>query len=380
MTEAYFVTAKDANGEGPRSNVITWNCDVEGGSSARLRELAAPEAKLPIVAPDLENQSCAIDEEMLASATSTESKSESETFELLTLGQSVVNPPYAVLDLFVDHLGSTRVVGRPNQTIDSMHDYFPFGEETTPMVSRTTHMFTGHERDAGSGLDYMLARYYSSGLGRFASADPSRKGVIRGLTTSWNLYTYVYNNPLRLVDRFGLTPTFTYAEGTGQATRSAVERYAQTSSIQQIPRSVTVRVGNNDNIVITQPEHAQAGEATTGSVALGFSPDDGKLVQAEVEIDETAAGPGGARRSEQQISGDVGEELGHIVDGWKHPEEAANPSDPRDKEALEERKKMDEELKQKEKDKTGGGKNEYGIDPDGPYGPQPNPCQGRLVC
>ncbi|PYP85422.1 MAG: hypothetical protein DMF61_16295 [Blastocatellia bacterium AA13] len=36
----------------------------------------------------------------------------------------------------------------------------------------TRPKFTQKERDAESGLDYFLARYYSSAQGRFTSVDP----------------------------------------------------------------------------------------------------------------------------------------------------------------------------------------------------------------
>jgi RHS repeat-associated protein len=224
----------------------------------------------------------------------------------------------------------------------------------------------------------MLARYYGANLGRFLSPDPSRKGVIRGLTTSWNLYAYVYNNPLRLVDRTGLTPTIEYAAGTGQVTRGAVERYAQTSSMKQIPSSVKLKVGNKDNIV-TESYHAQPNQATTGEIALELTPGEGgkyELTGAEVAIDETEAGPGGARRSDEAIEADVGEELGHFVDAWKHPEEVANPTDPRDTEAQNEKKKMDEELKQKDKKDGEGDQNKSSA----PSGSTEGICIGSTFC
>jgi RHS repeat-associated protein len=34
------------------------------------------------------------------------------------------------------------------------------------------NQFTGKERDAETGLDYFLARYYSGAQGRFTSTDP----------------------------------------------------------------------------------------------------------------------------------------------------------------------------------------------------------------
>jgi RHS repeat-associated protein len=61
--------------------------------------------------------------------------------------------------------------------------------------------FTGHERDEGLGLDYMLARYYGASLGRFLSVDR----VVGNPATvlSWNRYTYVDDNPIAFDDPNG---------------------------------------------------------------------------------------------------------------------------------------------------------------------------------
>jgi RHS repeat-associated protein len=69
-----------------------------------------------------------------------------------------------------------------------------------------TQRFTAKERDAESGLDYFGARYYGSALGRFTSPD---NGVDQdaGDPQSWNLYSYVRNNPLSNVDPDGRTCT-----------------------------------------------------------------------------------------------------------------------------------------------------------------------------
>jgi len=55
-------------------------------------------------------------------------------------------------------------------------DYLPFGEQIAG-GSGTTHKFTGKERDAESGLDNFGARYDSSSMGRFMSADPGNVGA-----------------------------------------------------------------------------------------------------------------------------------------------------------------------------------------------------------
>lgn len=63
------------------------------------------------------------------------------------------------------------------------HDYLPFGEELfAPIGGRSASLgyaggdgvrqqFTSKERDIETGLDYLLARYYSSIQGRFTSPD-----------------------------------------------------------------------------------------------------------------------------------------------------------------------------------------------------------------
>jgi len=52
-------------------------------------------------------------------------------------------------------------------------------------------------------LDYFLARYYSSAQGRFTSADAPFADQSLDDPQSWNLYTYVRNNPLRSIDPDG---------------------------------------------------------------------------------------------------------------------------------------------------------------------------------
>lgn len=62
--------------------------------------------------------------------------------------------------------------------------------------------FTSKERDNETGLDYFLARYYSSTQGRFTSAD--NIAFSKGTNPqNWNLYAYTSNNPLARVDADG---------------------------------------------------------------------------------------------------------------------------------------------------------------------------------
>jgi len=94
-----------------------------------------------------------------------------------------------------DHLGSPVVVTGFDGRVVSKQKYFPFGEEYGGGGGTLTHRFTGHERDPESGLDYMMARYYSAASGRFMSVDPGGDTDLLD-PQSWNRYTYVRNNPI----------------------------------------------------------------------------------------------------------------------------------------------------------------------------------------
>ena len=106
--------------------------------------------------------------------------------------------------LFVhkDHLGSTRVMTAMNGTVYDSMDYLPYGEQIAG-GSTTTHKFTGKEHDAESGLDDFEARYFSSSLGRFQSPDQPGADQQPDDPQSWNLYSYVRNNPTGNVDPSG---------------------------------------------------------------------------------------------------------------------------------------------------------------------------------
>ena len=101
-----------------------------------------------------------------------------------------------------DHLGSTRVMTAMDDSVYDSMDYMPYGEQIAGDTG-TTHKFTGKERDSESGLDNFEARYDSSSLGRFMSADEIGPGQHPENPQSWNLYAYVQNNPLNLTDPTG---------------------------------------------------------------------------------------------------------------------------------------------------------------------------------
>jgi RHS repeat-associated protein len=62
---------------------------------------------------------------------------------------------------------------------------------------------SGKERDAETGLDWFGTRYMSSAQGRFTSPDKPFADQDPYDPQSWNLYSYVRNNPLKFIDELG---------------------------------------------------------------------------------------------------------------------------------------------------------------------------------
>ncbi|ANM29537.1 hypothetical protein ABI59_07995 [Acidobacteria bacterium Mor1] len=102
-----------------------------------------------------------------------------------------------------DHLGSLRVVTDEAGAKKSSHDYYPFGGELGATGGPSFRRFTGHERDISSGMDYMLARFGSGGLGRFLAVDPAVESALPQVPQTWHRYSYTFNNPVLLVDPDG---------------------------------------------------------------------------------------------------------------------------------------------------------------------------------
>jgi RHS repeat-associated protein len=124
--------------------------------------------------------------------------------------------------IFADILGSTRLVTDSAGTAVNRFDYMPFGEgiwSGQPWSNGRTGsvyggpssikpQFTGSYRDdqayEWSG-DYFGARYFNRAYGRFVSPDENLVDQNTADPLSWNLFTYVRNNPLRNTDPTGQT-------------------------------------------------------------------------------------------------------------------------------------------------------------------------------
>ena len=104
-----------------------------------------------------------------------------------------------------DHLGSASVVTDSSGNIVGEQRYYPFGETRLSTGSiYTDKLFTGQRQMAGLGIYHYGARFYSSKIGRFLSADTIVPNPLN--PQDLNRFSYVRNNPLRYIDPSGNMP------------------------------------------------------------------------------------------------------------------------------------------------------------------------------
>ncbi len=124
------------------------------------------------------------------------------------------NPSGSVHYYFADQIGSANVITNANgTTIESESDFYPYGGERIVVTDTTgnQYKFSGKERDTETTMDYFGARFYSSNYGRFLTADwtatpsPTPFANIND-PQSFNLYSYVENNPTTGIDPDGHAP------------------------------------------------------------------------------------------------------------------------------------------------------------------------------
>ncbi len=100
---------------------------------------------------------------------------------------------------YTDRIGNVRY----SRSTNGWRHYYPFGEEITGTAG-DTYKFADLYRDADTGLDYAVNRYYASSVGRFLRVDPWRRSAELSGPQSFNKYAYVQNDPINFSDPLGL--------------------------------------------------------------------------------------------------------------------------------------------------------------------------------
>jgi RHS repeat-associated protein len=101
-----------------------------------------------------------------------------------------------------DGLGSVRALSNSAGQSVAAYNYDAFGAVRNSSGAASTFKFAGEQSDDEVGLIYLRARYYDASTGRLLQRDTIDGSVL--YTKSWNMFVYVYNNPVRMVDPYGL--------------------------------------------------------------------------------------------------------------------------------------------------------------------------------
>lgn len=187
---------------------------------------------------------------------------------------------------FTDHLGTPRLIADSGGMLVGAHTYFPYGGELTAVGAglNDNQRFTGHERDASS-LDYMHARYYNWGWGRFLSVDPKASWRL-STPQSWNRYSYTLNNPLKYVDP------------NGQDIVIAVNRHER---VVDVTLRLTMEVHRRDGAPVRASEYRAQLQGAANILSGTFKTSGGNTVNVRTTIDAIFTSSGGTDSSRHQL-------------------------------------------------------------------------------
>src|SRR5690606_10477364 len=119
--------------------------------------------------------------------------------ELLALGIAGAGGSLERGFYFTDALGSVVNIASTSGVATHHYRYDAWGRiRASTGGDENRRQYTGHYRDAETGLHYFGARYYDDEQGRFLSQDPYPGEV--DAPPSLHRYLYANANPLRYID------------------------------------------------------------------------------------------------------------------------------------------------------------------------------------
>ncbi len=141
-----------------------------------------------------------------------------------------------------DGLGSVINLSDASGAVKATYAYNPWGQQTTatdPLGTKNKFKYTGEAMDPNTGFYYLRARYYDATMGRFVSRDAFPGLLSQPLTL--NRYTYVANNPVKLIDPSGLSPI----ESRGRVLGASTSRVSNISKVPNLDKEVNKAIANH---------------------------------------------------------------------------------------------------------------------------------------
>ena len=203
--------------------------------------------------------------------------------------------------LHQDQLGSTILTtgasGEDRRTVQ----YDAFGQVMSPSASINTpnHLYNGKPRDPMTQLMNYGFRDYNPRQGRFTTIDPIRDGE--------NWYGYVVNDPLNLIDRYGLE-----AEDAPRNLNEMLQSLGSYVNPNQIGGPYITRAGAPPNY----PETKTVKLIVTGTISGALTPDYGILGAVA-----TRSAFSGSLRLRTYRARGTNNIVGHQLDVWNTTDE-----------------------------------------------------------
>jgi len=162
-----------------------------------------------------------------------------------------------------DGLGSVTNLTDTTGTAIESYTYDVFGKPNSASSVGNTRMFTGRDYDSETGLYYYRARYYDPKIGRFLQLDPF------DYMDGANVYRYVRNNPVNLIDPWGYKPGDKYSS-QGTAAKDALTDIYRPSVTKDKEYAGWIYRNSDGTYSYTPPR-----EGATHSSDPGSKPSDG---------------------------------------------------------------------------------------------------------